>query len=171
MKRFLTILGAMMASAVLVTAQETTKAQEYKSVMYNKGYRADIELGTGIASQYDITTSHGYSFGNGLYVGGGVGFGAEFKHNFKTSPVFYAPVFADVKYNFLNQKCTPFVGLRLGEIADITNRALRTSVNPNIGIDIASFSIKVGYDFQWNAIGYGNDGMGHYARISVGYTF
>ena len=44
---------------------------------YNRGYRADVELSWANKSVWGITSSHGFSFGNGIYVGGGAGFGAE----------------------------------------------------------------------------------------------
>ncbi len=47
------------------------------NVGYNRGYRADIELSWANKSVWGIASSHGFSFGNGLYVGGGAGFGAE----------------------------------------------------------------------------------------------
>lgn len=44
------------------------------SRMYARKYRADIELSWSNPNTWGITSSHGYSFGNGLYVGGGAGF-------------------------------------------------------------------------------------------------
>ena len=51
------------------------------NVGYNRGYRADIELSWANKSVWGITSSHGFSFGNGLYVGGGAGFSAELIKN------------------------------------------------------------------------------------------
>ena len=62
------------------------------NVGYNRGYRADIELSWADKSVWGITSSHGFSFGNGLYVGGGAGFGAELTKN----PVATASVADDV---------------------------------------------------------------------------
>ena len=42
------------------------------NVGYDRGYRADIELSWSDKSVWGISSSHGFSFGNGLYVGGGV---------------------------------------------------------------------------------------------------
>ena len=41
------------------------------NVGYEKGYRADVELSWSESSIWGISSSHGFSFGNGLYVGGG----------------------------------------------------------------------------------------------------
>ena len=47
---------------------------ETPSRMHKKGYRADIELSWANPNHWGISTSHGRSFGNGLYAGGGAGF-------------------------------------------------------------------------------------------------
>ena len=54
-------------------------AQTKDYVDYERGYRADITVSTSISEQYTISTSHGFSFGNGLYVGGV--FNTEYKMN------------------------------------------------------------------------------------------
>ena len=71
MKKFIATF-ALVATVMGMQAQNETK----DFVNYERGYRADIALSTSISEQYSITTSHGYSCGNGLYVGGGVGFTA-----------------------------------------------------------------------------------------------
>ena len=125
---------------------------------YNRGYRADIELSWANKSVWGITSSHGFSFGNGLYVGGGAGFGAELtknpvatasvsddvidpeysytpKSNWNAS--YFVPVFADIKYSFSKTHAAPFVSLKGGAVADITNKGIRTFANPAVGLDIA----------------------------------
>lgn len=57
------------------------------NVGYKRGYRADIELTWANKSLWGITSSHGFSFGNGLYVGGGAGFGAEMIKNTVAWPI------------------------------------------------------------------------------------
>ncbi len=167
MKRIVTILCAVMASMVILSAQEKVKTVK----MYERGYRADIELSTAFTNQYEISTSHGFSFGNGLFVGGGVGFRADISPKYGVKPTFLIPVFADLKYSFLEKKCSPFVGVRVGEMLDITNSALKGSLNPYIGIDIARFSIKVGYEYQRSFIGTGTGISEHYGKLGVGFAF
>ena len=58
-------------------AEKAQKPAYMINVGYNRGYRADIELSWANKSVWGITSSHGFSFGNGLYVGGGAGFGAQ----------------------------------------------------------------------------------------------
>ena len=178
MKRLFFTLCVLAASATWmhaqeVSTQENVKAQEYMSnVSYNKGYRADIELSVAIINQLGISTSHGYSFGNGLYVGGGAGFVAEFLPDFKAKPNYLTPLFADIKYSFIkNAIATPFVSFKCGAIADISNLGLRTFANPAVGIDIARFALKIQYEYQQSICGYSDDITAHFLKIGIGYTF
>ena len=92
----------MLLSVVLINSMLFAQENKNKSRMYNKSYRADVELTWQNPRTWGIASSHGYSFGNGLYVGGGAGFSAEFT-DYKTKPAFLLPLFADVKYSFLNK--------------------------------------------------------------------
>ena len=58
-------------------AEKAKKSAYMINVGYDRGYRADIELSWADQSVWGISSSHGFSFGNGLFVGGGAGFGAE----------------------------------------------------------------------------------------------
>ena len=62
-------------------AEKALKPAYMVNVGYDRGYRADIELSWSNKSVWNISSSHGFSFGNGLYVGGGAGFGAELTKN------------------------------------------------------------------------------------------
>ena len=146
------------------------------NVGYNRGYRADIELSWANKSVWGITSSHGFSFGNGLYVGGGAGFGAELIKNTKTpesnwNASYFVPVFADIKYSFTKTLATPFVSLKGGAIADITNKGVRTFAYPAVGIDIARFSLKVGYEYQLGFWGHLDGKHMHNVKLGVAYTF
>ena len=176
MKRILITLCVIASSMTMLQAQETTsetsKTNYMTNVSYNKGYRADVELSVAIANQLGISTSHGYSFGNGLYVGGGAGFVAEYLTDFNAKPNFLTPVFADIKYSFIKDCIvTPFVGFKGGAIVDITNKGIRTFANPAVGVDIARFSLKVQYEYQQSVWGYTEATKAHYLKIGIGYTF
>ena len=157
----------------------TEKAQKPAymiNVGYNRGYRADIELSWANKSVWGITSSHGFSFGNGLYVGGGAGFGAELTKNTGTpeskwNASYFVPVFADIKYSFTNTLAAPFVSLKGGAIADITNKGIRTFANPAVGLDIARFSLKVGYEYQLGFWGHLDGKHMHNVKLGVAYTF
>ena len=157
-------------------AEKSQKPAYMINVGYNRGYRADIELSWANKSVWGITSSHGFSFGNGLYFGGGAGFGAELTKNTKTpqsnwNASYFVPVFADIKYSFTKTLASPFVSLRGGAIADITNMGVRTFASPAVGLDIARFSLKVGYEYQLGFWGYLDGKHMHNVKLGVAYTF
>ena len=160
------------------------------SRMYIKHYRADIGINWSNPNLWGITTSHGFSFGNGLYVGGGVGFSAQLAKSVSTLTIdeeidpeysytpesnwkatYFVPVFADVKYSFINRLASPFVSTKLGAYADITNSGIRTLFNPTIGIDIDHFSISVGYEHQYGVWRFGKGDHNHHVKCGIGFTF
>ena len=157
-------------------AKKAQKPAYMINVGYERGYRADIELSWAGKSVWGIASSHGFSFGNGLYVGGGAGFGAELTKQADTSgsswnASYFVPVFADIKYSFMKTLASPFVSLRGGAIADITNLGVRTFASPAVGLDIARFSLKVGYEYQLGFWGYLDGKHMHNVRLGVVYTF
>ena len=157
-------------------AEKAQKPAYMINVGYDRGYRADIELSWAGKSVWGIASSHGFSFGNGLYVGGGAGFGAELTKQADTSKSswnasYFVPVFADIKYSFMKTLASPFVSLRGGAIADITNLGVRTFASPAVGLDIARFSLKVGYEYQLGFWGYLDGKHMHNVRLGVAYTF
>ena len=157
-------------------AKKAQKPAYMINVGYERGYRADIELSWVGKSVWGIASSHGFSFGNGIYVGGGAGFGAELTKQADTSgsswnASYFVPVFADIKYSFMKTLASPFVSLRGGAIADITNLGVRTFASPAVGLDIARFSLKVGYEYQLGFWGYLDGKHMHNVRLGVAYTF
>ena len=157
-------------------AEKALKPAYMINVGYSRGYRADIELSWTNKSVWSITSSHGFSFGNGLYVGGGTGFGAELTKQTETpesswDASYFVPVFADIKYSFTKTLASPFVSLRGGAIADITNLGVRTFASPAVGLDIARFSLKVGYEYQLGFWGHLDGKHIHNVKLGVAYTF
>jgi hypothetical protein len=157
-------------------AEKALKPAYMINVGYSRGYRADIELSWTNKSVWSITSSHGFSFGNGLYVGGGAGFGAELTKQTETpesswDASYFVPVFADLKYSFTKTLASPFVSLRGGAIADITNLGVRTFASPAVGLDIARFSLKVGYEYQLGFWGHLDGKHMHNVKLGVAYTF
>lgn len=152
-------------------AEKAQKPKYMVNVGYRRGYRADIELSSALTQQMGISSSHGFSFGNGLYVGGGAGFGAEFIPDFNAVPTYVVPVFADIKYSFNETIVTPFVSMKGGAIADITNTGLRTFANPAVGLDIARFSLRLGYEYQLGFWGHLDGIHSHKVKIGIAYTF
>ena len=157
-------------------AEKALKPAYMINVEYNRGYRADIELSWANKSVWGIASSHGFSFGNGLYVGAGAGFGAELTKETDTpdsnwNASYFVPVFADIKYSFTKTVVTPFVSLKGGAIADITNKGIRTFANPAVGLDIARFSLKFGYEYQLGFWGHLDGKHMHNVKLGVAYTF
>lgn len=169
MRKILFLLGSALLAAVSLSAQDAVKPAS--SLQYMRGYRANVELSCGIAQQWGISTSHGFSFGNGLYVGGGTGFAAEFVPDYKSKPSFLVPVFADIKFDFIDKAVTPFVGFRAGELIDLTDSEGRWFISPCAGVDISRFSISVGYEFQQTFAGFRLGNVFQCAKISFGITF
>lgn len=141
------------------------------SINFKRGYRANIGLAASIPDMWEITTSHGFSFGNGLYLGGGVGFAAEFTPTYKSAPIYLTPLFVDFKYSFDNRQTSPFINLSTGAYADITNIGIRYFLNPSLGVDIGRFSINVGYEYQLGVWNYNCGVSKHNAKLGVSYTF
>ena len=125
--------------------------------------------------------------GNGLYVGGGAGFGAvltKMEQNTKSidsesthqpesawDAKYSIPMFADVKYSFMESFATLFIDLRGGAIADISDSGASLFINPALGVDIARFSFKVGYERQLGCWGSLNNTKRDIVKLSIAYTF
>ena len=186
MKRIMTIICALAFSGAALSAQnaaDTIKVSRNESdtlviivkeknsverqIKKQRGYRADIELSWANKAVWGITSSHGFSFGNGLYVGGGAGFTAELENT--TS--YFVPVFADIQYSFAKTFVTPHVSRKGGAVVDITNSGLRTYANPAVGLDIARFSVKAGYEYQLGFWGHRDGEHMHNVKLAVTYTF
>ena len=147
-------------------------AQSKDYVDYERGYRADIAVSTSISEQYTLSTSHGFSFGNGLYVGGGVGFTAETFLNFEDAPHYLVPLFADVKYTFLNKRVSPFVSARVGGVFNTEYKMRRMLISPMVGINVRHFTVGLGYELQHAFRGViENSASMNNVHLRVGYTF
>ena len=90
-----------------------------QSRLSDKGYVGDVSLSasfdSSIGAGVDLLTSHGYSFGNGLWLGGGTGVYMADK-----SDGMMLPIYTEARYSFLdiNENAHPFVGCKMGYITD-----------------------------------------------------
>ncbi|MBO5193866.1 MAG: hypothetical protein J6B62_03115 [Bacteroidales bacterium] len=161
MKRILIFLTMVLMPA-LMSAQEGTG-------MYTKGYRADVQFGTVLSTAHDIsqpeyylTTSQGYCFGNGLYLGGSAGLSLDtFQVNGRKNRIMI-PVAAEIKYSFINRLASPFIGLAAGGMFDCTAKGAGFMVRPAVGVDIWRFSINVGVNYwkcSYTDGSFGNTGV------------
>ena len=125
-----------------------------------------------VLSKSVVKSASSFSFGNGLYVGGGVGFTAETFLNFEDAPHYLVPVFADTKYTFLNKRVSPFVSARVGGVFNTEYKMNRMLINPMVGIDMRHFSVGLGYELQHAFKGVIEDKASmHNVHLRVGYTF
>ena len=148
MKKNLTIsLIALLMSVVFCNANAQSK-----NPTYSKGYSPAIEIGythlswtSGLPS---TSTTHGYNFGNGLFLGGGTGISFnKWKMNGVDNRILI-PVYADIKYSFMNKLASPFVELKAGGLLDCSAIGLGYMIRPSVGVDIWKFSLHVGVDIQ-----------------------
>ena len=147
MKKLLILTIALMSAGVM-SAKEP----------YTKGYRFSLEAQTGVSvdkssinNTIGLNTVHGYSFGNGAFLGGGIGL--DFKRG--TCEGVYLPLFLDAKYNFGEYGAlSPFAEMRMGvsvnvggsfEYSDSGINAYSTGISPAVGVDFGSFTVKMGY--------------------------
>ena len=80
------IFACILAAGMFLAAGNFASAQDGReSWSYRRDYRADVEFAWMNPGQFVLSTSHGYSFGNGLYVGGGIGLGFDTVYADKTS--------------------------------------------------------------------------------------
>lgn len=158
MKKTLVLVAALISLATGVAAQESTD-----NPIFRKGYRADIQVRASTSRQSHISSSHGYSFGNGLYLGGGAGVGAEYVPDFSADANVVAHVFADGKYNIANWKLSPFVAARVGAVLPIEGLDQpRFSATASVGVDWGRISVSAGYTLQKSMNG---------AEFGIGFSF
>ena len=136
-------------SRLLIIVTLVLMIGEFNAMAGNKltkvGYMGNIGVTASIQGPgCDVTTSQGYSFGNGLWMGGGIG--VSFSDHYGC---IYVPVFAEVKYSFTpEKKVSPFVDCRLGYMTELDH--MFGYISPAIGIDIDRFSAFTSYDILSN---------------------
>lgn len=130
--------ATILLSAAMVSAQN--------SHAFEKGYRGNVSLTGNIGvsrgftnNAVELTTSHGYSFGDGMYMGGGIGL------NVGMSDYMAFPVYFDMKYNILDWKLSPYVDCRAGFVVWGDAEGLSFMASPGIGFDYRKMSFRVGY--------------------------
>ena len=138
----------IMAMAVLGFATQIF-AGENVNLHFNKGYAADVQLTSTDVNMFHITTSHGWAFGNGLYLGGGAGFGAEWLGKVSESDVHYVPsLFVNARWSMLNAKVSPFVDVKATQYIDLTAGKPNYGLTPAVGLDMGRASLSVGYSLR-----------------------
>ena len=86
-----------------------------------------------------VTISHGYSFGNGLWMGGGIGL------LWPLEDVPSLPLFVESRYTFYMDKVNPFVACKIGVVLWHSDDSLGY-FTPSFGIEYDRWSFFVSYD-------------------------
>ena len=93
----------------------------------------------------DVTTSHGYSFGNGLWMGAGAGVSLM-----GACDGFFIPIYTEAKYSFMkDEKASPFLDCKLEVMTN--TESTYTLFSPAAGVDINRFSIYALYN-MWSQV-------------------
>lgn len=123
---------------------------------WKKGYHGNLELGASAmtlktmgssSAEPDevirLSTTHGYAFGNGVFIGAGAGCNFLLIEN-----VQFASVFMDVKYNFVDASASPFIEGRTGYnyCTSQKNETGGLFVSTAAGVDFGRMSARIGYE-------------------------
>ena len=130
MKRLVSVILLIFIGCVVVSAQGKNNLLSDRGYVGNVGVSVSPGLGIGA----DIFTSHGYSFGNGLWLGGGTGL------SFPSPYDLFLPIYSEAKYSFtVNRNVSPFLGAKVGMMTNFEDSLL--ILNPAFGADIKRFTV------------------------------
>lgn len=93
-----------------------------------------------------LSTVHGYSWGNGVFLGAGVGYSFELLESAQ-----YASIFTDAKYSFKDASASPFLEGRMGYIFCTNAYRYDTQgvfVIVDGGMDFGRLSARIGYEYS-----------------------
>ena len=143
-------------------AQQTIGSDFTPGIGPQKGYRGffDLEFYKSIDAisedHFGFSTTHGYQFKPWLFVGAGAGMkishNKHCKHDFAKKTDFYMfPVFADVRFDLLKSKFSPYLDCRVGYT--LGNKAYSLMFNPSVGCrmgltDKLAINASLGYSMQ-----------------------
>ena len=111
------------------------------TALMEKGYAGNVGVSVsgGLGVGADLFTSHGYCFGNGLWVGGGTGL------SFPSPYDLFLPLYSEIKYSFLaDRSVSPFLSARVGGMTNFEDSVMILA--PEIGADIGRVSIFLSAD-------------------------
>ena len=139
------------------------------------------EIGTW-GDSVSASMTYDYCCFKGFYVGAGSGVIWNFAY-----PVSYpvgatigktynsrilVPVYADMKYYFLQKKASPFVDIKGGFLSDYTHKEVGFFIRPAIGVDIKRIGVNLGFEYnnlKGSPLDNGDSLMRGY--LGVSYTF
>lgn len=130
-----------------------------------RGLRWFVEYGEtiGACSRIELSGLCGYQIHPKLFIGGGVGC-----HYYFDEDAYEAPLFADLRYDLINRRATPYIDLRGGYTV---GTYFGPYFSPTVGVRIrlgnwGAINIGAGYTMQFFE-GYNEDGL----TIRVGFDF
>lgn len=130
MKRLVSIILGIYIGCLMVSARDRGNLLAEKGYVGNVG--VSVSAGFGIGA--DLLSSHGYSFGNGLWIGGGSGL------SFPSPYDLFLPLYSEVKYSFCaERRVSPFLSARLGAMTNFEDALMILS--PALGVDIKRFTV------------------------------
>ena len=167
------IFKMITVSLLILTGAESLHAQE--SRFHLRGYSGNAELGI-IAKGYpygNLSTTHGYNFGNGWFIGGGAAFQSGLYPRIYSYPIpaeiaagndeiinierpnreqfeggFLLRGYFDARYAFRNNRFTPFLEVRTGATYDLALEAFGAFIMPSAGISYGRMSFSAGLDMH-----------------------
>ena len=145
MKKTILLILLLVSMAVCSSARGKGGNPYYKT-----GYRGSIGMHLGGINSYlgeiGFTTIHGKTFGNGVFLGGGIGFSYPV---LDWETCLTVPIFIDAKYSVLNQRVSPFVEAKIGTMF-FYGSDVGMFLSPVLGVDIGRWSIFVSYELRQN---------------------
>lgn len=131
------------------------------------GYRGFVDYGflygTGDfdgSTMNEISTTHGYQILPQLFVGGGVGVHL-YKFGDSDGIHYNLPVFADIRWDILQSKFTPFIDMRGGY--SVAGEFTGAYINPSIGCRMGigdKFGLNLGVGYTYMQTGYAWESTG-----------
>lgn len=160
--RHIIIIALLCAACGVVRAEEGSVNHYHK-----KGYVGNVELTAGATfdtaiAETGVQTTHGYSYGNGLFTG----FGAGCSFRFDAPSNFAFPAYVDFRYSPVDGGVSPFVDLKLGTIWHLGDEGSGLFVSPSFGLDISRYSFFIRY--QYVSEKYAESAVSPYHYISFG---
>ena len=127
-----------------------------------QGYRGFVDLEYYVSidaiseDHFGFSTVHGYQFKPWLFVGAGAGMKISHKKHYKDEygkkeDFFMFPVFADIRFDMLKSKCSPYLDCRIGYT--LGGKAFGIMFNPSMGCRIGltdklAINASLGYSTQ-----------------------
>ena len=137
MKRLVSVILWIFLGCTAVYARDEGNLLSKKgNLLADRGYvgNVGVSVSGGLGVGVDLFTSHGYSFGNGLWVGGGTGL------SFPSPYDLFLPLYSEAKYSFLaDRNVSPFLSARVGGMTNFDE--CHMILCPSLGVDISRFSV------------------------------